>query len=94
MGFFHSENTQKSEGRKWHNTVRPGLMSEGHAQTLLVFHVFLLRKSFPKIKYPISGHDSLILENWQNSIWLTQLELYTFVIVVKKTLLREIDIRH
>ena len=77
MGFFHLENTQKSEGRearKWHNTVRPGLMSEGHAQTLLCvrthFPCVLVEEILPpnKIKYLISGHDSLILKNWQNSI--------------------------
>ena len=36
----------------------------------------------------------LILENWQNSIWLIQLELYTFLIAGVKTLLREFCVSH
>lgn len=46
-------------------------------------------KTQNKIKPLIMCMSILILENWQNSIWLIQLELYTFLIAGVKTLLRE-----
>lgn len=75
MGVFHLENTQSQKvGRHGSGIILSDLgCREGHAQTLLcVEHLcmsIVMRKILPpnKIKYLISGHDSLILKNWQNS---------------------------